>query len=623
MKIKTKFNILIIAVIIGIFLFLILSVAGITVIHNCMQDFSAQVQSDMSSQDLTFTTAESSLSAKADTVYKAMLLADIILGLIFLAVYVGILMKLKKSILSPIEEINGVANAIADGDLKQNISYTSGDEFGETSASFNRTVVKLNEYDAYINEISDTLEQIASGNLLFTLKQSYDGQFASIKTGFETISKSLNGTLAEVDRASESISSGAANMADGAQALSQGSTEQAASVDALSVKIGEISQHIKNTEANATDAQEAAVKAGDEINISNEEMENMVTAMNEISSTSAEIGKIIKTIEDIAFQTNILALNAAVEAARAGSAGKGFAVVADEVRNLANKSAEAAQETNTLIGSSLKAVENGTEIVGRTAQSLKAVNEQSSLLLEIIQKISAAAAEQTSAMEEVTEGINQISAVTQTSSATAEESAASSEELAAQSQILKELLSNFHIDKDAALTADVLTATSRFDQEGGHTRTDSAEKGLIHTYIPEAHADDQPLEAVFEKPDIVIRPDGSSIRPAASPAPVHEPAPAPAAPAAPVREAAPAPAVKPAVTTERKVTVELKKAPASEIKPAARTEVKASPAPLRTPAAPAQVHQPAPAPAAPAAKAEDNSGIVSDEYTPDDADSKY
>ncbi|MGN1351021.1 MAG: methyl-accepting chemotaxis protein [Anaerovoracaceae bacterium] len=461
-------------------------------------------------------------SADPSSIFFGSAVLMVIAGLLLAGGAAMFVLRLKREIVSPLRELESVASAIARGDLRQTIRYSSENEFGAASGSINKTLQQLNEYEAYITEIADTLDEIASGNLMFKLKQKYDGDFAKIRNGFDMLSRSLNGTLAEVEHCSDSIAQGAEQMSDNAQDFSQGSAEQAQSIEQLSDKIGEITHHIQETALHAENAQKAAEKAGEEMEISNQEMRNMVTAMNDISSSSDAISKIIKTIEDIAFQTNILALNAAVEAARAGSAGKGFAVVADEVRNLANKSAEAAQETNALIGSSLQAVQNGTQIADRTAQSLTAVTEQSIILMGLIKKISHAAAEQASAITLVGEGIEQISTVTQRVSSAAETSAASSEELAAQGQILRELLSNFQIDKNATLTADTLTATSRFDK-GIHSRTEE-KKPVIHTYVPEAHINEEPPAAVFEKPKTVIRPEAyaQSSEPAAAPAPVAE-----------------------------------------------------------------------------------------------------
>lgn len=350
-----------------------------------------------------------------------------------------------KGITGPVREMDEVAKLIADGQLNESIQYQAKDELGDLANNFNSTVTRLRDYVNYIDEISKVLNQIADGNLNFQLTYDYAGEFAKVKSALENISVSLNDTLGQINQSADQVASGADQVSSGAQALSQGATEQASSIQELAATITEISDQIKQNANNALHASEKANVVGTEVMESNTRMQNMVAAMSEISQSSNEIGKIIKTIEDIAFQTNILALNAAVEAARAGAAGKGFAVVADEVRNLASKSAEASKNTAALIESSLQAVENGTQIADDTANSLLNVVNGVKEVAETIDQISTASNEQAESIEQVTLGVDQISGVVQTNSATAEESAAASEEMSGQAQMLKELVARFHL----------------------------------------------------------------------------------------------------------------------------------------------------------------------------------
>lgn len=225
--------------------------------------------------------------------------------------------------------------------------------------------------------------------------------------------------------------------------MSQGAVEQASSVEALAARINEISNQIKDTADRAQEVRGQTHNAGEDIAVCNQQMQELMNAMEKIQSSSEEIGKIIKTIEDIAFQTNILALNAAVEAARAGTAGKGFAVVAEEVRNLASKSAEASQNTSMLITHSTEAVQTGTEIAKQTANALLRVIENIQSMVGSIDQISSVTNEQSEAVLQVNEGISQISTVVQSNSATAEEGAAASQELSAEAINLKQLVEQF------------------------------------------------------------------------------------------------------------------------------------------------------------------------------------
>ncbi|MCI8556329.1 MAG: methyl-accepting chemotaxis protein [Lachnospiraceae bacterium] len=370
------------------------------------------------------------------------LMAAVIIVIILVGVFFSfVIIRLIKT---PISEIEDAAIKMAEGNLDVEISYTSKDELGVLAAQVRRLIRKL---QVIIDDENKFLAKMAAGD--FTVdsicEQEYTGGFYPLLVSFRGIAEKLNDTMQQISQSSSQVASGSEQVSNGAQALSQGATEQASSVQELAATINEISNKVNQ---NADSAQQANVTAGSvstEMNVSNEKMQQMIQAMDDISNCSNEIGKIIKTIEDIAFQTNILALNAAVEAARAGTAGKGFAVVADEVRNLASKSAEASKNTSVLIENSLKAVENGTQIVNETAQSLLQALNAVSEMTEIIGQISEASSTQADAISQITMGIDQISSVVQTNSATAEESAAASEELSSQSQLMKSLVGRFKL----------------------------------------------------------------------------------------------------------------------------------------------------------------------------------
>ena len=366
-----------------------------------------------------------------------------VLAVVLLTVLVVI--QVRRIIGRPVAELSRAATRIAQGDLNQSISYHSGDELGVLADDFNQVTDRLREYGVYINEIAETLREIAGGNLDFQLQQSYTGEFSKIKDSLNEISLQLNGVMGQLQAASRDVASGAEQVSAGAIHLSQGSTEQAAEVDALAKHIESVSESVGRIAQGAQRASGLSQQVRDGLLESSGKMQNLTAVIEKISARSEEIHQIVKIIEDIAFQTNILALNAAVEAARAGEAGKGFAVVADEVRMLAGKSSDAAQETTALLGQTVDSMAEGAQAAQDTSKSMLAVVSQAEEMGKLIHGIADSTQQQSDNAAEISQGIGQISEVVQTNVATAESSAAASEELSGQAAMLKELVSRFRL----------------------------------------------------------------------------------------------------------------------------------------------------------------------------------
>lgn len=347
---------------------------------------------------------------------------------------------LTRNITEPIKEVQMVAKKMSEGDLSGHITYESADIIGQLADDVRFSLKTLASYIADINLV---MGEMANGNFTVHLSESFQGEFKDIENSINKLLNGMSNTILKVNEMSGRVSANAEQVSSGSQALAQGATEQASSVEELSATITEISQQITKNAEHAKEASKKSQTAGNQIDISNEQMHEMMKAMGEIIDKSQEISKIIKTIDDIAFQTNILALNAAVEAARAGTAGKGFAVVADEVRNLAGKSGEAASSTTVLIEDTVKAVENGSKIAEETAKTLEEAVSVTKEVVTLIDTIADASEKQATAVGNVTVGVDQISAVVQTNSATSEQSAAASQELSAQASDMRRLMMQF------------------------------------------------------------------------------------------------------------------------------------------------------------------------------------
>ena len=371
----------------------------------------------------------------------AISIAVIIVCIIFLSVY------LKKSVSGPLGKITQAAMRLEKGELglaegrEVEIGVSSNDEIGLLGEIFEKTISNLR---AYIGEIADVLGAIAKGDLTQNTQREYTGDFKEIKESLESILRALNQTMGQIAASAGHVSDGSEQVSASAQTLAQGATEQASAVTEISTTITDISEGAKQTSVAAAEVGRITNQAGAQLSISMENVKELSVSMDRISNDSKQIGTIIATIENIAFQINILSLNAAVEAARAGAAGKGFAVVAEEISNLASKSDEAAKATKELIESSAATIVEGSKVMERVSEALERTGELAGNVTTKMDQVVDAVEKQTLAMDQVATGVEQISAVVENNSATSQECAAASEELSSQSSMLKELIGSLY-----------------------------------------------------------------------------------------------------------------------------------------------------------------------------------
>lgn len=410
----------------------------------------------------------------------------IILGVVLMALTVLFSLIFAKRITKPIISTTNRLRSLAQGNLTDPVDvWYSKDELGVLSNSLEETIVCLRQY---INLITVALIQISEGNLCHRMEGTFKGDFYKIKSTFNEILDSLSDTFASINLSAEQVNSGAVQVSNIAQSVSQGSTQQASAIEELSATLNDVSKQITQNSADAKNAYNIVSQNTEAVDNCNTDMSKMLNAMNAINTASSEISKIIKVIDEIAFQTNILALNAAVEAAREGS--KGFGVVADEVRRLASRSAEAAKQTASLIENQAAAVSKGSQIAEETADSLNEIVEKSNTIKDLVKNISEASEAQTEAIVQVNTGVDQISAVVSANTSTAVGSASASEELSSQSLILKNMIARFKLSDESERKEN--SQTSRYSYID-----DEPEEGAVPSTVSTTDVDEEVSDDKF------------------------------------------------------------------------------------------------------------------------------
>jgi len=404
-----------------------------------------QMIADAARQNAQIMVGEGERAQMSAAVFLMVIMAMSIVSAALFGIYIS------NSIRKPVKEIEDAAQKLANGQLDGVlVTYTSKDELGRMSDSI-RELISYQK--TIIEDISGILGSMSEGDFRVQsdVKEYYKGHYNRILVSMRGLRDKLSSTLLWISQSVRQIADGSEQISSEAQLLAMGAVEQAGSIEKLAVAVNNISGHVRETKENADAARVQTDQAGEQVSVSNEQMQEMIAAMRVISEKSSEIYNITRTIEDIAFQTNILAINASVEAARVGKAGAGFAVVANEIRDLADKTSAASQNTAALIQEAAQAVKNGERVAHATADSLSQVVKSTKQVVAAVDKIASATEYQNESILHITAEVNQISDVVQNNSATSEELAAASEALTTQAQGLGNMVDQFKLHEEMSV----------------------------------------------------------------------------------------------------------------------------------------------------------------------------
>lgn len=420
-----------------------------------LKDFSLAIEQAQQAARKLISSADSAadtyMNQVGDSTNRVILIQDIIF-VVILVLTLGTAMKLSTDFTRPIRKVAYGVDQIADGRLDTKIESMGQDEIGILAQQLNQTMQHIKEY---VYDISSMLGEIGKGNISMEVTREYIGDFDQIKASLNLIVANLNHTMREISACCKQVRSGSVSLASNSELLARGAAEQSSAMEVFQHSLEKVSVLTEQDSANAAEVKRISVEASGSASESDAHMQRMTASMSDIESSSQEIAKVIKIIEDIAFQTNILALNAAVEAARAGEAGKGFAVVADEVRNLANRSQEAAKNTSAMIHKAIAAVNDGREVASISAESLQRVKEYVLEMAQRLEDIDQSTTEQAVAFSQMKVSVDQISAVVQSNASAAEQNSAASEELSAQAERLDDLLRAFRLKNEPLQSEDL------------------------------------------------------------------------------------------------------------------------------------------------------------------------